>query len=169
MRTFKDNKDREWTVDLNLGVAYAWEQAKREVQERMEITNPTLADVDISLLTPEKDDQFMKAIVVTHVLLKLSWLCVTDRRDCTEMEYLAGFKGNTIAEVQIIMMEELADFFPQMAILFLKLRDAQKILARRMKKRLEQEEGVIEEKLGQFLDKQMQAFEESLGPGETSG
>lgn len=155
MREIKTHDGRTWMVDLNLKVAYAIQQSQEEFQELVARIDPELEGVQVSLIDTPDDKRALQVLTLTGVLIKMSWFCVRDQssqilvkdtseplptdpktglliagvqaplRPFNEDDYAAGFKGDTVQKVRLVMLQELADFIPTARMLFLNLVELQ--------------------------------------------
>jgi hypothetical protein len=97
MRSFKDSKQREWSIAVNVGMAKAVRAA----------TNINLFD----LYQSDAERVFSDPITLVDVLYAL---CreQCQQRGVTDVDFGAAMVGDCLEESANALMEEVADFFP---------------------------------------------------------
>lgn len=185
MRSFTTHDGNTWHCDLNLAVAYQVQQEQEEFTDILGKIKPEWADKTFRLIEHDKDsaDEFMSMAVATPILLKLSWLCVRDQarhltvpdlsqeipegahqplRPYTEMDYIKGFKGDTVFAVKEVMLQELADFIPQMGTLFLKYLELHRQSLKLASKKLQDVGPSLDMKIQDLLGEQEKQMNKAI-------
>lgn len=103
MHTFTDCKDREWKLEMTLGLA-----------EKIEAEDfSAVYDNPVSILDPD-EHFFTLGITNTPLLFSMVWLMVEGQHEGVDInEFKNGINGETIAKVKEAFWGCLIDFFPE--------------------------------------------------------
>ena len=144
MKTFKDNKNRDWIIDINV-------DSIKQVR----------ALVDVNLLDVISDNKLIARLQDPVLLVDVIYALCKDQADkanVTDREFGVAMRGDAIDAATQALLEDLTDFFPKgkreiMSKAMLKLNTLQGMMMAEANRRLDSNEA--EERLQKLMQRSL--------------